>query len=87
MKALPSHLPPSAPLVSQRQVGYHDCGADWGWCGEHPTFRATFDCPGCDKSFTVSLCAAWPCSRLDCPHCYAAVNVELSQKRTKAALR
>lgn len=73
--------------IEQRKTGTHDCGANYGYCGEHTTFKATFDCPECGHVFKVDMCSAWPVQQLDCRSCFARIEVTLDQRRTKTALR
>lgn len=74
-------------VLLQRKVGTHNCGADYGWCGEHTEFVVKFICPECQGTTNASLCSAWPISETDCSICGARIEVQLDQKRTRVALR
>jgi transcription elongation factor Elf1 len=73
--------------TKQRECGYHKCNAEYGWCGEHRAFRATYECPECGHVFEIDQCAAWPITVLDCGGCFVSLDCELNQKLTKATLR
>ena len=64
----------------------HDCGADYGYCGEHRAFRVLYQCE-CGGQFTLEQCAAWPITDMDCPACYRPITCEMPQAKTTAALR
>ena len=77
----------AAELVKTEPMGFHTCGEQWGWCGEHKYWAATYECPMCGFRETIEQCAAWPISVIDCPHCLATMHCEMCEAVVGVALR
>lgn len=67
-----------ATLESVEDHGYHTCGENWGYCGEHRHFIGTYRCE-CGNLMTIGQCEAYPITDVDCSECWGRVECELSE--------
>ncbi len=67
--------------IKQTDRGYHSCGEQWGWCGEHKHYLSDYECPTCKGVTTHSQCAAWPISVVECPLCWESLELGLSERK------
>jgi hypothetical protein len=78
---------PTIRPINVEKHGYHTCGENWGFCGEHAHFIGIYRCCYCNAPITTDQCAAWPITEQDCPRCYRTVKCELTTELTGCTLR
>ncbi len=66
--------------IKQTDKGYHNCGEQWGFMGEHRHYQSDYECPTCKGVTTHPQCAAWPISVVECPGCFEGLELGLSER-------